>query len=149
VLSTKFRFIWPSGYRENKLRNRPIRNKNCLWRPCFLMDRNQMCSLYRGPLVDASYLVSFHLTKRLQRRNCFRNRLIRNNNCLWWACLLTDRDEMCNLYRGPSISAFYQVSFYLAKWLQRKQIEKSTNQKQELSVAAMFFNGSERNVQSL
>jgi hypothetical protein len=27
---------------------------------------------------------------------------------------------MSNLYRGPSIDASYQVSYYLAKWFQRK-----------------------------
>jgi hypothetical protein len=37
----------------------------------------------------------------------FRNRPIRNKNCLWWPCLLMERDEMSNLYRGPSIDAFY------------------------------------------
>ena len=31
-------------------------------------------------------------------------------NCLWWPCLLMDRDEMSNLYRRPSIDASYQVS---------------------------------------
>jgi hypothetical protein len=30
------------------------------------------------------------------------------------ACLLMDRDEMSNLYRGPSIDASYQVSVHLA-----------------------------------
>jgi hypothetical protein len=35
-------------------------------------------------------------------------------------CLLTDRDEMNNLYRGPSIDASYQVSVYLAKQFQRR-----------------------------
>jgi hypothetical protein len=35
---------------------------------------------------------------------------IRNKNCMWWPCLLTDRDEMSNLHRGHSIDAFYQVS---------------------------------------
>ena len=25
--------------------NRPIRNKNCLWRPCLVMDHNKMCTL--------------------------------------------------------------------------------------------------------
>ena len=30
-------------------------------------------------------------------------------NCLWRSCLLMDRDEMGNLYRGPSIDASYQV----------------------------------------
>ena len=28
--------------------------------------------------------------------------------------MLTDDDEMINLYRGPSIDAFYQVSVHLA-----------------------------------
>jgi hypothetical protein len=31
--------------------------------------------------------------------------------------LLTDRDEMSNLYRGPSIDASYQVSVHLASVL--------------------------------
>jgi hypothetical protein len=35
---------------------------------------------------------------------------MRNKNCLWQPCLLTDRDEISKLYRGPSIYAFYQVS---------------------------------------
>jgi hypothetical protein len=43
----------------------------------------------------------------------FRNEPIRNKNCLWRQCLLTDRDEMSNLYRGPSIDASYQVSVHL------------------------------------
>jgi hypothetical protein len=30
-------------------------------------------------------------------------------------CLLTDRDEMNNIYRGPSIDASYQVSVHLAE----------------------------------
>ena len=32
------------------------------------------------------------------------------------ACLLADRNEMNNLYRGPSLDALYQVSVHLAKW---------------------------------
>ena len=36
----------------------------------------------------------------------FKNRPIRNKNCLWWPCLLMDRDEMSNLYRGPSIHVY-------------------------------------------
>ena len=41
---------------------------NCLWRPCLLMDRNEISNLYRGPSIDASYQVSVHLAKRFQRR---------------------------------------------------------------------------------
>jgi len=53
---------------DNFLLNRPIRNKNCLWQPYFLMDRNEMSQLYRGPSIDASYQVSTHLVKQFQRR---------------------------------------------------------------------------------
>jgi hypothetical protein len=35
---------------EEKIKkNQPIRNKNCLWRPCLLIDRDKMSNLYRGP----------------------------------------------------------------------------------------------------
>ena len=69
MLPTKFRFIWPSGFREEDFfKFRPIRNKNCLWRPCLLMDQDKMSNLYRGPSIDASYQVSLHLADRFQRR---------------------------------------------------------------------------------
>jgi hypothetical protein len=70
-----------------------------------------MSNLYRGPSKDASYQVLIHLARRFQRRRFFRNQPIRNKNGLWRPCLLTDRDEMSNLYRGPSIDVSYQVSF--------------------------------------
>jgi hypothetical protein len=40
--------------KEKIFKNRPIRNKNYLWRPCLLMDRNKMSNLYKGPSIDAS-----------------------------------------------------------------------------------------------
>jgi hypothetical protein len=49
-------------------RNCPIRNKNCLWRPCLLLGRDKMSNLYREPSIDASYQVSVHLAKGFQRR---------------------------------------------------------------------------------
>jgi hypothetical protein len=75
--------------------------------------------------VDASYQVSVHIAKQFQRRRFFRNRPIRNKNCMWWPCLPTDRDEMSILHRGHSIDASYQVS-----------------------VVAMFVNRSGQNEQS-
>ena len=54
----------------------------------------------------------------------FLNQPIRNKNCLWRSCLLTDRDEMSNLYRGPAIDAPYQVSVHLTKWFQRRRFFK-------------------------
>jgi hypothetical protein len=75
--------------------------------------------------VDVYYQVSVHMAKQFQRRRFFRNQPIRNKNCMWWPCLLTDRDEMSNLHRGHSIDGIYQVS-----------------------VVAMFVNRSGRNEQS-
>jgi hypothetical protein len=60
--------------------------------------------------VDASYQVSVHMAKQFQSRRFFRNRPIRNKNCMWWPCLLTDRDKMSNLHRGHSIDDSQQVS---------------------------------------
>ena len=102
-------------------RNQPIRNKNCLWRPCLLTDRKLISKLYRGPSKDASYQISIHLAKRLQRKRFFWNQPIRNKNCLWRPCLLTDQDEMSNLYRGSAIDVSYQVSVHLVKWFQRRR----------------------------
>jgi len=60
------------------------------------------------------------------------------------------RDEMSNLYRGPTIDASYHVSVHLAKRFQKRRFKKKlANQKQELPVAAMFVNGLGRNEQSL
>jgi membrane protein YqaA with SNARE-associated domain len=50
---------------------------------------------------------------------------IRTKNCLWRPCLLTDREEMSNLYREPSIDASYQVSIYLAKQFRRRRFTET------------------------
>jgi hypothetical protein len=69
MLPTKFRFIWPGGFRvEDFFRNQPTRNKNGQWWPCLLTHRDEMSNLSRGPSIDASYQVSFHLAKQFQRR---------------------------------------------------------------------------------
>jgi hypothetical protein len=69
MIPTKFRFIWLNGFRgEDFFRNQPIRNKNCLWRPCLLTDQDEMSNLYRGPSIDASYQVSIHLAKAKKKK---------------------------------------------------------------------------------
>jgi hypothetical protein len=58
------RFQW-----RRIFRNRPIRNKYCLRRPCFLTYHDVMSNRYRGSTIYyASYQVSVHLAKRFQRR---------------------------------------------------------------------------------
>ena len=68
MLPKKFCIIWSSVSEENIFRNRPFRNKNCLWQLYLLMDRDEMSNLYRGPPIDASYQVLVHLAMRFQRR---------------------------------------------------------------------------------
>ena len=83
---------------------------------------------YRWHPIYASYQVSVHLDKRFQRW-FFRNQPIRNKNCLCRPYLLSDRNKMCNLYRGPPIDASYQVSVHLAKGFQRRsKCEKLTDE---------------------
>jgi hypothetical protein len=49
-----------------------------------------------------------HSDKVVSEEKIFRDPPIRNKNGLWQPCLLTNRDEMSTLYRGPSIHDFYQ-----------------------------------------
>ena len=120
--TTNFRIIWQAVTEEKNFLNQPIRNKSRLWRPCLLTDREEMSILHRGPPIDDTYQVSVHLVQRFQRRRFLRNQPIRNKNCLWRPCLLTDRDEISNLHRGSSIDVSYHVSVHLAKRFQRRWI---------------------------
>ena len=100
--------------------------------------------------VDTPYQVSVHMAKQFQRWRFFRNRPIRNKNCLWRPCLLTNWNEMSKFYREPSIDASYSVFFYyLVKWYQRRRLLKLDQWETKLPVAAMFINGSGQNMQSL
>ena len=53
---------------EKIFKNLSIRNKNCLWQPCLLMDRDEMSTVYREASIDDSYQVSVHLAEGFQRR---------------------------------------------------------------------------------
>jgi hypothetical protein len=44
--------------RRRFFRNRPFRNKNCMWWPCLLTDQDEMTNLHRGHSIDDSYQVS-------------------------------------------------------------------------------------------
>jgi hypothetical protein len=49
-----------------------------------------------------------------------------------------DRDEISNLYRGPSINASYQVSVHLAERFQRRRLkcEKLTDDRRQVMAKA-------------
>ena len=53
--------------------------------------------------------------RAVSEEKIFKNRPIRNKNCLCWPFLLMDRDKMSKLQREPSIDASYQVSLHLAE----------------------------------
>ena len=57
--------------------------------------------------------------------------------------MLTDRDEMSNIYRGPSIDASYQVSVHLAKWFRRRRLkcEKLTDDRRQVMAKAYIALG--------
>ena len=52
-----------------------------------------------------------------------------------------DRDEMSNLYKGPSINASYHVSVHSAEGFQRKRLkcEKLTDGRQVMAKAHIAF----------
>ena len=140
MLPIKFRIIWPNVSEEGRRLE---------------IDQSEIRMPEAYMFVNGSELnelslqqISIYLAKRFLNRRCFRNQPIRNKNCLWWLCLSIDQNEMSKSCRGPSIDASYQATVYLAKWFQRRRFDqKSTNQKQELSVVAMSVNESERNEQ--
>jgi hypothetical protein len=93
MLSTNFGSFSKAVAEKKIKKNQPIRNKNCLWRSCLLMDRDKMSNLYRGPSIDASYQVSVHLAEGFQWRRLKCEKLTddrrrtpsdgKSSNCLW------------------------------------------------------------------
>ena len=131
------------------------------WQPCLPTNRDEMSNLHRGHSIDDSYQVSVvamfanrsgQNEQSLQRtfHRCFlprfglrgedfkKNWPIRNKNCLQRPCLLMDWDKMCNLQRGPSIDASYQVSVHLAEGFQRRRLkcEKLTDDRRQVMAKA-------------
>jgi hypothetical protein len=93
-------------------------NKNCLWRPCLVMDRNKRSNLYRGPSIDASYQASVHLAEGFQRRRLKCEKLTddirrtpsdgKSSHCFWQGEL-----KPKNKYVLKSYLAFYRSNQFL------------------------------------
>ena len=93
---------------------------------------------HRGPSIDASYHVLVHLVKLFHSRRFLPMAAISVNGSRRNEQFLQRTSHRCIL---PNFSSFGKVVS------EEKIFQKSTNQKQELSVAAMFVNGSGRNQQ--
>ena len=68
MLPTKFRFIWPSGFRGEDFFKSANQKQELPVVAMFVNGSGQMSILYREPSIDASYQVSIHLAKGFQRR---------------------------------------------------------------------------------
>ena len=147
ILTTMFRFIWQSGFREDSFRNQPSEIRiACGGHVCKLNEQY----LIKGLPRMFPYQVSIHLAKRLQRTQFLRNRPIINKNYLWRPCSL-NRSELNENSLQMTFEAFFIPCFHsFVKVVSEKKIfQKSTNQKQELLLAAMFVSKSELHEQSL
>jgi hypothetical protein len=137
MLPTKFWFIWQNGFREEELKKLTNQKQESPVAAMFVNEsgRNEQ-SLQR--IFHRCFRSSFgSFVQAVSEEKIFKNRPIRNKNCLWQPCLLMDRDEMSKLYRGPSIDASYQVSVHLAKRFQRRRLkcEKLTDDRRRTTDA--------------
>jgi hypothetical protein len=120
MLPTKFWFIWQSGFREehfseiNQSEMRIACGDHVCWRI------GTKLAIFIEELLRMLPSKVRFIWPSVFREEFFFNQPIINKNCLWRPCLLTDRGEMDNLYRGPAIDVSYQVSVHLAKRFQRR-----------------------------
>jgi hypothetical protein len=110
--------------RRRFFRNWPIRNKNGLWRPCLLTDRDEMRIFYRGPAIDASYQVSVHLAKRFQRRRLKKigqseTRIAYGGHVCWWI------GTKWAIFR-KDLPLMLPTKFHLAEQFQRRRLKCET-----------------------
>ena len=145
MLPTKFRFIWQSGFREEDFQKLTNQKQELPLATMFL-NRSGPNKQSIQRTFNKCFLPSFgSFSKAVSAEKIFRNGPIRNKNCLWRPCFLTDRDQMSNLQQMlPTNFRFIWQSDFI-----RGDFQKSINQKQELTVADMFVNESEQNEQFL
>ena len=68
MLPTKFRFIWPSGFRGEDFQKSANQKQELTVAGMFVNGSGQMSNLYRGPSIDDSYQVSVHLAKGVSEK---------------------------------------------------------------------------------
>ena len=132
MLPTKFRFIWPCGFRVEDFQKSTNQKKELPVVAMFVNGSGQ-----NEHSLQRTFLPSFgSFGKAISQEKIFINRPIRNKNCLWQPYLLMDRDERSNLYRRHPIDASYQVSVHLTKRFQRRRLkcEKLTDDRRRIPI---------------
>ena len=101
MLPKKFRFIWSSGFRGKEFKKSANQKQESPVAAMFVYGSGQNeQSLQRT--FHRCFLPSFgSFGQAVSEEKILKNRPIRNKNCLWWPCLLMDRDEMSNSYKDP------------------------------------------------
>jgi hypothetical protein len=120
MLPTKFRFIWPSGFRGEELKQIDQSETRIAFGGHVCSRIGRKCAILIKDLPEMLPTKLRIIWLSGFREDFFRNRPIRNKNCLWQPCLLTDRDKMNNLYRWHFIDASYQVSFLFGQAVAEK-----------------------------
>ena len=136
MIPTNFRFIWPSSFREDEFKKSANQKQELPVVAIFVNQLGQNEQTLQRTF-HRCFLPSFcSFGQAVLEEKIFKNRPIRNMNCLWWPCLLMDRDEMSKFDRGPSIDASYQVSVHLAEGFQRRKLkcEKLTDDRRRTPI---------------
>ena len=68
MLPTKFRFIWPNGFRGEESKKSANQKQELSVVAMFVNGSGRNEQIHRGPSIDASYQVSVHLAAGFQRR---------------------------------------------------------------------------------
>jgi hypothetical protein len=116
MLSTKFRFIWPSGFRGEDFLESANQKQELPVVAMFVNGSGR--TEHRGPSIDASYQVSVHLTEGIQRRRLKCEKLtdettdVKSSHCLWQGELKKKGGEGSKFlwsYNGMVLSGIFET----------------------------------------
>ena len=110
MLPTTFRSIWPSCFRVEDFQKSTNQKQELPVAAMFVYGsgQNEQSLQRTAPRCFLPSFISFG--QAVSEKRNFLNQPIRNKSRLWRPCLLTNLDEMSNLYRGPFIDPSYQVN---------------------------------------
>ena len=94
MLPTKFRFIWPSGFRGEDFFKSANQKQELPVVAMFVNGRDEMSNLYIRPSIDASYKISDQLALWFQRRRL--------------KCEKLTDDGRGHIFRFPSVAFIYR-----------------------------------------